>query len=79
MVLTIWTCFTVSIILSISEVYNLLGKDVPCIGGEGEDEMKKILCYKKFFNLTGKGFQAPMAIIALVISSKVKGFMSKLA
>ena len=36
MIVNIYACLAVSIILTISEVYNLLGKDVPCIEGVGE-------------------------------------------
>lgn len=46
MVVGILVCILVSIILSISQVYNLCGKDVPCISGKGEEELKKIICIK---------------------------------
>lgn len=38
MIINIYTCLAVSIILTMIEVYNLCGYDVPCIDGEGENE-----------------------------------------
>lgn len=54
MIVNILTCITVSIILQISEIYNLLGKDVPCIDGEGDAEKKRILLFKRLFKYTFK-------------------------
>lgn len=42
MIVNIIVCFIVSICLTISEVYNLCGKDVPCIPGEGVEEKLRI-------------------------------------
>jgi hypothetical protein len=46
MIIAILVCLFVSIILQAMEVYNLCGKNVPCVEGEGEEEKIKIKKYK---------------------------------
>jgi len=53
-VVNIFACIAISIILQISEVYNMMGKDVPCIDGEGETEKKRIEMYKRIFKYVFK-------------------------
>ena len=50
MLINIIACICLSILLTASEVYNLCGKDVPCIDGKGEEEKKKIKRIKKILN-----------------------------
>lgn len=38
MAVNIIVCLVVSVFLTICQVYNLMGKDVPCISGDGEAE-----------------------------------------
>ena len=54
MIVNILCFIIVGVILTISEVCNLLGKDVPCIDGEGDEEMQKIKIIKKVLTYTGK-------------------------
>lgn len=79
MIINILLCITVSIFLQISEIYNLLGKDVPCIPGEGDAEKKRILLIKRLFKYTFKIIQLPFIILALALSIKVKNFFGDLA
>ena len=53
---------------------NLIGKDVPCIEGTGEQEAKKLKIYKFVLKYLFKLIQIPLVIYALVLSSSNKGF-----
>jgi hypothetical protein len=79
MVFSIIMCIVISIILTFSQVYNLMGKDVPCIQGDGDSEQEKIKFYKKCLGYGGKLIQAPFAFLAFIISNNIKGFLSKIA
>jgi len=46
MIINIIFCIVVSISLQVSEIYNLLGKDVPCFSGKAAKEMNKIRKFK---------------------------------
>ena len=65
MVINILICVIVSIILQISDIYDLLGYDVPCIPGKGQDELNKINSLKRIFKYGLKIIQLPFLIAAV--------------
>lgn len=54
MIVNIFVCLVVSIILTMSEVCNLLGKEVPCFGEKGEEEKLKIKNTKAWISYCAK-------------------------
>lgn len=60
MIISIIVCIMVSVVLQISQVYSLLGKNVPCIEGSGEVEQMKIVRIKKFLTYGSKMVQTPV-------------------
>ncbi|KRX08431.1 hypothetical protein PPERSA_12912 [Pseudocohnilembus persalinus] len=79
MVINIIVCIVVSIILTISQVYNLCGKDVPCIEGDGEAEQIRIKRIKKICNYGAKILQLPFIVWALVLSGSNRHFFKNVA
>ena len=66
MVINILICVIVSIILQISDIYDLLGYEVPCIPGKGQDELNRINSLKTRFKFGLKIIQLPFLITAVV-------------
>ncbi len=60
MIINIIVCLAVSVFLNISMVYNLMGKDVPCIDGVGDEEKKRIDKIKKTLAYGSKVLQTPV-------------------
>lgn len=60
MIINIMVCLAVSVLLNISMVYNLLGKDVPCIDGVRDEEKLRIVRIKKILTYGSKFIQAPV-------------------
>ncbi|EDK31378.2 transmembrane protein, putative (macronuclear) [Tetrahymena thermophila SB210] len=79
MIINIFVCIMVSIILTVSEVYNLMGKDVPCIDGQGDEEQAKIKKTKKILSYGGKILQIPFLLWAFIVSAQKKGIISQVA
>lgn len=60
MIINIIVCLAVSVFLNISMVYNLMGKDVPCIDGVGDEEKVRIVRIKKILTYGSKLLQLPV-------------------
>lgn len=79
MVIGIIVCLLVSIILSFSQVYNLCGKDVPCISGKGAEELQRIVCIKRGITYGAKLLQLPFLLWAFIGSTKKKDMLNSIA
>ncbi|KAL4500467.1 hypothetical protein ABPG72_003418 [Tetrahymena utriculariae] len=79
MIINIFVVIIVSIILNVSEVYNLMGKDVPCIDGQGDEEQAKIKKTKTMLSYGGKLLQTPFLLWAFIVSAQKKGIISSVA
>lgn len=79
MIINIIFCIVISITLQVSEIYNLLGKDVPCFSGKGAREMNKIRKCKCVTKYSLKLLQAPFLISAFIIAANIKKFLKNIA
>ncbi|KAL4454318.1 hypothetical protein ABPG74_012275 [Tetrahymena malaccensis] len=79
MIINIIVCIMVSIVLQVSEVYNLMGKDVPCFEGSRDEESAKIKKTKQILSYGGKLLQIPFLLWAFIVSAQKKGIISDVA
>ncbi|EAS04244.2 transmembrane protein, putative (macronuclear) [Tetrahymena thermophila SB210] len=79
MIINIFVCIMVSIVLNISEVYNLMGKDVPCFEGSRDEESAKIKKTKTILSYGGKLLQVPFLLWAFIVSAQKKDVISEVA
>ncbi|KAL4500468.1 hypothetical protein ABPG72_003419 [Tetrahymena utriculariae] len=72
MIINIIVCLMVSIILQVSKVYSLMGKDVPCFEGSRDEEQAKIKKTKSILSYGGKLLQIPFLLWAFIVSAQKK-------
>jgi len=65
-IINVIVCLMV-IALQVSQVYNLCGKDVPCISGSGEKEQIRIIRIKKILTYGSKLLQIPVKNSCLIL------------
>jgi len=70
MIINIIICIALSVVLPISDIYLLCGKDVPCIddGANPEETKERIEKVKSCWKYTLKIIQAPFIIAAFVLA-----------
>jgi len=61
-----------SIVLTGMEIANLMGKDLPCVDGDGKQEFDKIETIKKYIKWGVRLFQIPFMITCVVLAAKLR-------
>lgn len=72
MIVNIIAAVVISIILTGMELANLMGYDLPCIGGDGKKERDTIIKIRKILKYGMKAIQLPFMIITIIIAAKLK-------
>lgn len=75
LIVTILSTIVVGVILSLMEVLNLLGVDLPCIQGKEEEERHKLIKIKTRCSIAAKLILLPFQVWAIIVLTKLKGLI----